>query len=427
MASDRPWHEPGRWFTSPHIWETEMVQQRPAMPRRVHVVDATLKEGEETPGVVFTWEDRLEIAQRLQDVGVEAVDLPSLQDPQEQKSLVERFRQGGVTKTHFIQRCRRRPPYENKAWRDLVARAVDLGVEEVRIFMGFNTLDLWNDFTEAVSKQQIVDMIRESVQFAKACGAPEVTLGWASTTRTQLQTACLFARAAAEAGACRVRIQDSRGVGAPSSIRFLAAQMKAAIGEASVLYHGHNDLGMATANTLAAVEGGADWIDVTVNGLGDRAGNASLEEVVVGLELLYRVETGIKLDHLYSLSQRVAALSGVSPQPNKAVVGRNAFLEEAAAHFLGSVQEEKEGRPESSLPYVPELVGQRRRLVIGSTTLSHYMLGGGVIEYKFKEWGYPCTSEIIDKVRKVAMPQIQEKGFLSEEEFKELCRGVVNA
>ncbi len=420
MASERPWHVPGRWYTSLHNWHENVRGGMVGLPRQVCVKDDTLREGEETPGVVFDLKDRVEIGVRLQDIGVAELEMPMASSLEESAEVTKEFKRAGI-------KCRksyiyfRTPPYEASTWKDDIKRRIDLGLDHLTLSLSFSREDTWSDFGGEFSKEKVEAIIGETVQYAKNQGAT-VGFGWPNQTRTYLDTLKRFHKAAADAGVDRTQIYDSLGVGLPASIRHLVSQVKQAVGKTPVLIHVHNDFGMATANTLAGIEGGAEWCDLVVNGLGDRGGNASFEEVVSALEILYGVNTGIKLDRLYELSKFVAKKSGVKCQPHKAIVGQNSFMEESAGHHRSMHAAIVGGTPEAYVPYVPETVGRHYTKIFGTTTMY-----GGAIEIQLDDWGFQYSVQDIERVRRRALKEIRssKKGYLSEPEFKKICAGAL--
>ena len=154
----------------------------------------------------------------------------------------------------------------------------------------------------------------------------------------------------------RVRLVDTVGAASPEGVRFLIGFMREALGDIPIEVHCHNDFGLGTANTIAAALAGADYLSVTVNGLGERAGNTPLEEVVVALKVLYGIDTGVATGRLKQVSDEVERLSGVGLQPHKAVVGANCFRHETGTVVAGLMRD-----PFTAEPYAPEVVGQSGR------------------------------------------------------------------
>lgn len=216
-------------------------------------------------------------------------------------------------------------------------------------------------------------------------------------TRTGIGFLKRVCKAAEEAGADRINIPDTVGVLTPLTMRRLIEDIKSVAG-VPISVHCHNDFGMAVANSLAGVEAGASQIHVTVNGLGERAGNAALEEVVMALHLIYHRKTGINTKLLYDTSRLVAKLTGVAMQPNKAIVGENAFAHESGIHTRGVTVV-----PLTFEPIKPELVGRKRKLVAGK------LAGTSGIKAELEEAGiYPNKDQLGEIVRKVK--ELGDKG-----------------
>jgi len=178
-------------------------------------------------------------------------------------------------------------------------------------------------------------------------------------TRSQLKFLRQVCQAAEKAGMDRLNVHDTVGIMIPRDIRKLIEDLKTVV-TVPISIHCHDDFGMAVANSLAAVEAGATQVHVAVNGLGERAGNASLEEVVMALHMIYKFKTGVNTRLLYSTSRMVSALTGVAVQANKAIVGENAFAHESGIHTRGVTE-----KPLTFEPIKPELVGRTRKLVAG--------------------------------------------------------------
>jgi 2-isopropylmalate synthase len=212
-------------------------------------------------------------------------------------------------------------------------------------------------------------------------------------TRTDFEFLKEICKATEEAGADRINIPDTVGIIAPQSMEKLILDLKSLV-KTPLSVHCHNDFGLAVANSLAGVEGGASQVHVAVNGLGERAGNASLEEVVMGLHLIYKKKTRINTPLLYGTSRLVSRLTGVIIQPNKAIVGENAFAHESGIHTRGVTEE-----PLTFEPFNPMVVGRRRRLIAGK------LAGSQGIKVELEESGfYPNDiqlKEILNRVKEL--------------------------
>ena len=212
-------------------------------------------------------------------------------------------------------------------------------------------------------------------------------------------------------GVKMIMLYDTIGACNIPAISYLIKQLKSVTKEIPIGIHVHDDFGLGTASTIAAIEQGASYMDLVVNKLGDRAGNTSLEEVVVALEMLYGIDTGIDLSQLYDLSKFIEKVSGVPLPYNKPIVGRNTFLHESELHVMSALEKERFWM--CFMPYKSEIVGQKQSLIFGPTTLH-----GDAIKMKCKQMGIKnCEkylNEIIEKTRSI----IIEKKFISEQELE---------
>ena len=239
-----------------------------------------------------------------------------------------------------------------------------------------------------------------------------VSLGALDATRAEVDLLVEFDHLAAAVGARRLRLADTVGIGHPSSVQRLFNRLASAEPDLMLEFHGHDDLGMATANTLAAVEGGASAVSVTVNGLGERAGNAPLEEVVVALELLCGIQTAIDVAQLEALCRKVAECSRRSIPESKPIVGRDVFTHESGIHVAALIK-----NPQAFQPFLPTDVGRKTRFVAGkhtgSTALRHMLRDRGI------DVGKQAVSELVADVRRAAE---ERKRSVTGEEMEQLYR-----
>jgi isopropylmalate/homocitrate/citramalate synthase len=213
----------------------------------------------------------------------------------------------------------------------------------------------------------------------------------------------------------RLRIVDTTGCALPQAITYLIGEIRSVAPKLPLEIHCHDDFGLACANTLAGVVAGADYVSTTINGLGERSGNAPTEEVAVALEMLYGVKTGLDLTKLTQVSRLVAELSGVRTQVNKAVVGDSAFRHESGMVVAGLLQD-----PFTAEAYAPELVGQERQILLGKKS------GLVSISHKVKEMGLavpePRFPEMLNRVKDVA---VSKHRALTDEEFKQIAHAMM--
>lgn len=211
----------------------------------------------------------------------------------------------------------------------------------------------------------------------------------------------------------RLRIADTTGAAMPLAIKYLVKKL-AQITHRPIEIHTHDDFGLATANILAGLEAGASVASTTLNGIGERAGNAATEEVALALRMLYNVELGLKLENLYQASRLLQEITGVTMPPHKAVVGENAFAQEAGAIVAGWLK-----NPFTAEPYLPEVVGQTTKVILGKWT------GKASVAWKLKELGISATDEQITQITKQVKEEAEgTKQHVSEEALVRIVRNI---
>ncbi len=345
----------------------------PALKRAPVIYDTTLRDGEQMPGVRFSVEQKLEIAGALEEAGVPEIEAGFPAVSKEEALAVEVVAESTSARTSALARVRR----------DDIDAAAEAGVERVVLFTSASELHLRYKLKMGFS--EVLELSVRGVEYAKERGL-RVSVSAEDATRTELERLLRLYRCAAEAGAERVHIADTAGAASPEALGRIVRAVKAEL-RAQVCVHCHNDFGLATANSLAGVRAGAEVVAVTVNGIGERAGNAALEEVVAALHLLYGADTGVRLERLSELSELVQRCSGVRLQPHKAVVGANAFAHESGVHVAAVLE-----NPLTYEPYLPEVVGGRRRLVLGKHS------GRRAVEAMLSSAGVPPNPELVSAV-----------------------------
>jgi isopropylmalate/citramalate/homocitrate synthase-like protein len=319
----------------------------------IRIFDTTLRDGEQTPGVSLTPENKLVIARQLDRLGVDAIEIGT---PITSKGEIESARlaakEGLTAEVYGLARL-------VKADVDAV---IDGDLGHVHLFIATSDIHLKHKLRK--TRKEILEMTLDILDYAKDHGLV-IEFSAEDATRTDLAFLIDFFSAVAATDVYRINIPDTVGIMTPRKMRDFVAEINAQV-TTPLSVHCHDDFGMAVANSLAGVEAGADQVHVAVNGLGERAGNASMEEVVVSLNLLHKKQTRINTELIYQTSQLVSRLTGIPVQPNKAIVGENAFTHESGIHTHGLVR--------SSLTYEPippELVGRRSRIVAGKHAGAH--------------------------------------------------------
>jgi (R)-citramalate synthase len=322
-------------------------------PKHVKFLDTTLRDGEQTPGISLVPENKLRIAQRLDELGVDVIEAGFAAVSDGEMEAVSLIAKQGL-KTQISSAAR--------GTKNDIDAVLKSGASTISMIIP--TSDLHIEYKLRKTREQILKTTEECVQYAKDHGLV-VELLAEDATRSDFEYLVKFFQIAVDAGADRLVPCDTVGILTPERSAEFFSKLKERV-KAPLGVHCHNDFGMAVANTVAALGVGVEEVHATINGLGERAGNASLEEVVVTLKTLYKVDLKIKTELLYGTSQLVSRLTGVYVQPNKAIVGENAFTHESGIHTQGML-----ANPLTYEPFAPELVGGKRRLSPGKHSGSH--------------------------------------------------------
>jgi len=305
--------------------------------RRITIFDTTLRDGEQSPGASMNIPEKLEVANALVELGVDVIEagfpIASPGDFEAVREIAVNVRGATIC---GLARCN--DADIDRAWEALV------DAPQARIHVFLATSAIHREFKLKMDKRQIIDRAIAGVE--RAAGyCRDIEFSPEDAARTEVEFLCQVVEAAIGAGATTVNIPDTVGYATPAHmggvIRTLRERVSN-IDQAVISVHCHNDLGLAVANSLAAVEAGAGQIECTINGIGERAGNCSLEEIVMALRVrndLYHADTDIRAERLVPTSRLVANITGIQVQRNKAIVGRNAFAHEAGIHQDGFLKE----------------------------------------------------------------------------------------
>ncbi len=356
------------------------------MGDRVKIFDTTLRDGEQAPGFSMNIEEKLILAKQLVKLGVDIIEagfpIASPGDYESVKRVSEEVK--GVVVAGL---CR--------ANEKDIQRAADAlkSAEQPRIHTFIATSEIHMKYKLQMEPEEVLEAAVNAVKFARGF-TDDVEFSAEDATRTDPDFLCKVIEAVINAGATTVNIPDTVGYTMPSEYReritYLCNKVPN-IDKAVVSVHCHNDLGLAVANSIAAVEAGARQVECTINGIGERAGNASLEEIVMALKTrsdLFGLETGIKTEEIYRTSQMVSRITGVYVQPNKAIVGKNAFAHEAGIHQHGVLS-----NPLTYEIMTPQSVGVPvNRLVLGKHSGRH------ALKERLEELGFQLDEETLNKV-----------------------------
>jgi 2-isopropylmalate synthase len=344
------------------------------LPDRVFFYDTTLRDGEQTPGVALLPEEKLEIAQQLDVLGVDSIESGFPATSKGEQQAVKQIAEAGLkAEVSALARCIRKD----------IDLAISCKVGCIHTFIATSDIHLKKKL--GLSREEVVAKAVESVEYVKAHGLKS-EFSAEDATRTDPSFLVSVCESVAKAGVDRIDIPDTVGVAVPRVMYDLVRRITERI-SVPVALHCHDDMGLAVANSLAGIEAGAQELHVTVNGIGERAGNASLEELALVLHTFYGVKTGIQLKEIYKTSRLVSKLTGVMVAPNKSVVGDNAFAHESGIHTDGVLS-----APDTYEPLAPEIVGHERKLVAGKHAGKHG------IDAMLKDMGLVLTKPQLDEV-----------------------------
>ena len=364
----------------------------------VRFYDTTLRDGEQTVGLVLGPEQKFEIARLVDALGVDRIEVGFPRVSDDDRRAIEMIVAADLRAEPWG--FARAVPADVDAILELGLRAsvIEAPVSDLKL----NAL--------GVSRAKIVERIRSAVAHAAESGVKVAFFG-VDGSRADLDFLADVYRAALDAGAAEAAVVDTLGIAAPEAVTFFVGRIRDAIGpDVPLHYHGHDDFGLATAGAIAAVRAGADWVHGTVNGMGERAGNANLPELALALEALYGYRTNLRLEETVRVSSRVREICGYPLAPWSPLVGENLFRRETgavAAQFHD---------PPAVEPYASTLVGATRAVVLGKKS------GAESIRIKAEELGLELPEErrpaVLEAVKARA---IQKGGLVDDDEFRELA------
>lgn len=390
-----------------NIWVSELNARpdvRAGFPKEpIRFYDTTLRDGEQTVGVVLSPQQKLEIAHKLDELGVSRIEAGFPRVSPEDAEAIQLMKKAGI---------------KAELWG--FSRAVKADVEEL-VRLGLKASVIESPTSEiklkayGIAPDELLRRVEAAVSTAAQSGI-RVAFFAVDSTRTDLDFLKRVYLAAMNAGAKEIVIVDTIGACGPEAAEFLTREVRSWLGPGVPLHwHGHNDFGMATACAVAAVRAGATWIQGTINGMGERAGNADIGEIALALKCLYGVPVAMNLEKVREVSGTVCRAAGYTLEAWKPLVGENLFMRESGAvasqfHI-----------PEAIEPYSSDLVGATRSIVLGKKS------GLDSIDLKAKELGLSVRSEqrasILAEVKKRA---IAKRGLVSDDEFREIVRQIVD-
>jgi len=399
-------HMPNKWCVSEFCLNDE-VRKSMKLPKKFHVRDSTIREGDETPGCYMPPKVKVQIAQKVWEAGITEIDVGyagAVDEHYEAAKLVKKevpeIETSAILKTWIPD------------WKAQLHRALEAGVDRVEPW----NHPIINHATDeqvarlGIPREEIIPRIVEVIEYAKKQGV-KVSFMHCDAARSPWDFTTALLSAVERAGIDRLSIAAD-GYISPAGVRFMMDKLNDLV-DVPILWHSHNDFGLAVANVLAAVERGAISSDLIINGMGDKSGITSLEEVVVSLEVLYGVDTGVKLEKIYGLSKFVEEVTGIKCQGHKAITGDNSFRHESELHAYCIIS----GIWEAMEAFHPHLIGREREIVFGDTTLQ-----GEAIKAELKalnlDAGEQNVKKMADEIRKL----IPVKKYINLEEFDQIAK-----
>ena len=371
--------------------------------KEIKIVDTTLRDGEQTAGVAFANHEKVTIAQTLSDMGIDQLEvgIPTM---------------GGDEKATIKAICKRDLKASIMAWnRAVIAdieQSIDCGVDAVAISLSVSDIHIQHKLKK--SREWVLENMYNAVTYAKKNGL-YISVNGEDASRADINFLIEFINLAKEAGADRFRYCDTVGVMEPFTLRDTIEKIYKAT-NFDIEMHTHNDFGMATANAIAGIVGGANHIGVTVNGLGERAGNAALEEVIMALKFVYGYETNIDTTRFREISKYVSQASGRELPIWKAIVGTNMFRHESGIHADGALKD-----PKNYEAFDPSEVGLERQIVIGKHS------GKAAIINKFREYEIELSNEEAESMLElVRQTSVRIKRNLFDKELVEIYKELKN-
>jgi len=396
--------EDGKFWVSPYNFIPE-VRDNLELPPKVEIHDATLRDGEQTPGVVFSIDDKIAIAQKLSEVGVERIEagMPAV-SPQDEQAIKEITKLKLNSKIYTFAR----------AMKVDIDKALECGADGVIIEVPIGYPKLVTQFGWTWE-----DVLRKSVpviNYAKENGLHAVFFPYDTTRARASDLENLCKGIVAESNPDSIGIVDTMGCATPEAIKYMVRWVKSLTG-LPIEIHTHNDFGMGVATEIAAVTAGAQCVHSCANGLGERTGNAALEELMISLDLLYGYETGYKFDKLPELGELMSRLANVPIARNKPLLGYSNFTRESGIGIQYVMND-----PLVMFGTHPAFTGREGEVVLGKKS------GKASITFKLDQLGLGEASDeqnavILDKVKQFG---IQKRDILSEEEFRSIVGQVLS-
>jgi len=363
--------------------------------------DTTLRDGEQTPGIAFSLDEKLKIAKKLDELGVDFIEAGSAKVSEGEKEAISNIVKEDL-EAEIFSFCR--------TMKTDIDEALKCDVDGIHLVVPVSDLHIEKKLNS--TRSEIKEMASELTRYAVDHGL-KVEISGEDSTRADVDFISKIFEQSLEKGAERAGVCDTTGIATPEKMHDLISGLKKDI-DAPLAVHCHDDFGLATANTLSGVQAGAEEAHLTVNGIGERGGNASLEEVVVAASELYGLGTDIEFKKIYEISKLVEEFSRSLIPPSKAIVGENSFAHEAGIHVDGMLKDSS-----TYEPIAPEKIGRERKFVVGKHS------GRRAIENKLKEEGVEASQKEIEEIFS-RIKEVGDRGrSLDDSELKKIIDDVI--
>ena len=384
-------------FISPHI---EQATKGMKLPEKVYILDTSLRDGEQAPGISFTIQEKIRIAETLNRIGVDIIEAGMPVVSKGDFEACKQISKLGLDHSEVIGLARIN--------RVDIDKVIECNMNAIHVFIATSDLHLKEKLK--MTREEVISAITTEIEYAKAHFGKKIEFSAEDATRTDLNYLIQANVTAIEAGATRINIPDTVGTVTPAGYRYIIEQnIKQFPKDVRVSLHCHNDFGLATANTLAGIEAGASQAHTTILGIGERAGNASMEEVVTALYALYGINTNIKLNEIYHTSKMMEQLSKMSIPANMPLIGSNAFRHESGIHAHAVIMS-----PRTYEPFTPELIGIPRsdklEDIIDQSIQVGKHVGGHSLGAKLESLGFSDISKEQFGIIRDRVKEIGDKG-----------------
>ena len=393
-------------FVSPYNFEKQVKKNLKI--KKVNICDTTVRDGEQTPGVVFSREEKIKLARMLSILGVFQIEVGCSATSKLERKIIKE-----------IVQIKKKENWTTSimVWSRPIKRDIDAAIETGcdAIAISIATSDIHLKYKLRKTKQEILEIIRNAILYAKSHHL-YISINAEDASRTDLGFLIKFGNVAKKAGADRIRLCDTVSAMNPSATKFLIKRVRKLV-NLPIEIHAHNDYGLALANSLAAIEEGAEFVSTTVNGIGERCGNCSLEQIIMCLTHLYDFnQNSYKINYLKDISNFTEKSSAIKISAGAPFVGKLAFTHESGIHVDGLT---KYSYTYESFP--PEILGRKRNIVLGKHS------GKASIKLFLKKYGIICNEEEIFKIlEKVKTFSEIKKRCISSKEFLDIVSDIKN-